>query len=629
MKMAAFLVLSVLSGWGAQGVRAAGGPAGGAVDHGIPAPVSEPRGVVTITGEDGRRMIVAFAMDVCRTSLVLIDADTGASEQFWYPDREARCEPNYCVLHSSKGRIYVMFGGVFLEFDPARRKWTFAEDAHSGTAMSMTEADDGIIYAGTYPSAHLLAFDPATRRLRNVGRLDPSEKYPSSLAADSSGWVYAGLGTARCNLVAMNVRTGERRQLADERDRKVGTATVFRGADGHVYGRLHGETPWLRLSDGEAEPVPAPAPRAPIRSIRWQDALYDFPDGSKVTSFSLHDRTFTLSKADGTTREVSFDYSSEGAMITSMGIGPGGLVFGSTAHPFRLFSCDPRTGKLINYGGLKRVGGGNFCALASVGNVLYGAAYTGGRLYAFDAEGPWRDSDDEEANPKLLAQYPGPIGRPRALLAHPDGRHLVMAGFPGYGRVGGGMAIYDLRGGETALLTDADLLPGHSTVTLKTLPDGDLVAGTSILTPGGGHPKASAGRLYILDWPSRKVAFDCEPVAGARDINCVAVGENGIVYGLTDQARLFAFDPVSRKVIGTKDLRSHGLPIRPDQSLLIGPDGRLLILLSASLIGIGDDLAPSKLADLPAPATAGAAIAEGRIYYAAGSHVWSLPLVRR
>jgi len=595
------------------------------VDHGIPAPVSEARGIIAFTDARGTRMIAAFPLDVSRTSLLLIDAVTGEAEQFWYPNREAGNEANYCVLHSSRGMIYTMFGSIFLEFDPAQRKWTFAEDAHAGTAMSLTEGDDGTIYAGTYPSAHLLAFDPAGRTLRNVGRLDPSEKYPSSLAVDSSGWIYAGLGTERCNLVAMNVRTGERHQIADERDRKVGTGTVYKGTDGNVYGRLHGDTPWLRLSAGSAETVTAPAPRAPIRAIKWQDSLNDFPDGSKVTRFDLAERTFTLLEADGTSREVRFDYASDGAMITSIGAGPGGLVFGSTCHPFRLFSFDPQTSRLVNHGGLKKVGGGNFCAIASVGNILYGAAYSGGMLYAFDTTRPWRDTGDEEANPRLVAQYPAAIGRPRVLLAHPDGRHLVMAGFPGYGYVGGGMAIHDIPTGKTTLLADSDLLPGHSTVTLDALENGDLVGGTSIYTPGGGHERAQAARLYVMDWASQRIVFDCEPVAGAREINTVRVGRDGIVYGLTDRSVVFAFDPAGRSVVATGDLSQFGRPLRSDQSLMVSPDGRVLAILSASIVEVRPDLAPVKLADLTAPATAGSAIVAGRVFYASGSHLWSTP----
>ena len=62
------------------------------VDHGIPATVSESRGIMAIRDKNGAPLILAFARDHFkdnpRSSLLVIDAKTGKTEQYWYPQRE-------------------------------------------------------------------------------------------------------------------------------------------------------------------------------------------------------------------------------------------------------------------------------------------------------------------------------------------------------------------------------------------------------------------------------------------------------------------------------------------------------------------------------------------------------------
>ncbi len=132
-------------------------------------------------------------------------------------------------------------------------------------------------------------------------------------------------------------------------------------------------------------------------------------------------------------------------------------------------------------------------------------------------------------NPRILAQWKSDICRPRTALAHPDGKHVMMAGFAGYGLCGGGIGIYDLASGEEQLLLANDLLPGHSTITLKALPNGDLVGGTSVSAPGGGHPTATQAELYILDWESKQIVFHMVPVPGDGNIVSIQVAADGLV----------------------------------------------------------------------------------------------------
>ena len=599
------------------------------IDHGVPAAVSESRGAIATVDGEGRPIILATALDIhngaSRTSLLVIDAQTGETQQYWYPDENAPAPANFCLMVSSKNMFYMMLGDVFLEFDIAQRAWTFAKNMGLGMAMALAEGPDGTIYAGTYPHLQLLAFDPKTREITHLGQLDPVQKYAFSLVTDPAGWIYAGVGTASANIVAFNVQTKECRQLVEESDRSTGTGQIHRGKDGLIYGRLPNR-PWLRLHDGQAEPVDEASPKASIMNIRWGATFKNFPDGGALTAFDLTGKSFSIVDAQGNKSTVTFDYVSAGAGITSMIAGPGKKVYGSTCHPFRFFACDAQTGALETFGGLRRVGGGNFCGLAVLDDTVYGAAYCGGWLYAYDTTKAWRDSQDESANPRIVAKY-AEITRPRAALALPDKKHVIYVGYPGYGHVGGSIGFYDVAADEATLLDNEAILPGQSTVTIKALPDGNLVGGTSIAAPGGAEPVAKAGHLYMMDWQTRKVVFDVQPVPGASEVNCIEVAPNGNVYGITNTAQLFVFDPATKEIVCRHDLAGHGGPLRPDQSLLLGPAGRLYALLSRALIEIStEDHSPRKVAELPAGATAGGAICNGRLYYAVGSHVWSCRL---
>jgi hypothetical protein len=490
----------------------------------------------------------------------------------------------------------------------------------------MCDGPGGLIYAGGYPHCRLVSFDPQTKAMREVARLDPTEEYVMSLVADSAGWLYAGIGTARANLVACDPRTGEVRPLVDEALRVVGSGSVHTGQDGKAYGSCGGE--WFRLFEGRAEAISAEERGVVARTgaIDWGRNGGVFPDGRRLRLLDLPERTAeTEDPATGEVRKLTFGYESEGAMITSLALGPGGLVYGSSAHPMHLFVYDPTGAKLADWGGIPRVGGGNFCAMASQAGYLFGAAYSGGYLYRYDPSEPWNGETGDDPNPRLMAQFNEDVHRPRWCLAHPDGVHVVMAGFMGYGLRGGGLAIHNVNTGETQLLKHTEVIPDHSTIALAALPNGDLVGGTSVNTPGGGHPTETEGALYVLDWASRKVVWRTVPVPGAAEVYSLAVDPDGLVYGISSSLQFFVFDPAKREVIHRASLAEYGS--LPRQVFVTGEDGRVLALLSRTVLQIArGTFAVEKLAEVPVGITAGVAVTGGRLYFASGSHLWSYQL---
>lgn len=749
--------------------------AGNFTDHGIGAEVAELRSLVPTVTQDGRTLLIASPTDSGPTGYLLVtDVDTGETTQHFCPEDVSQFDPFGALLHSN-GLYYHTQGPILLEFDPAAGEFTFQGRPSRQTSpyLCFTEGLDGMVWAGGVYNTGLISSDPRTREMTDHGRMDDAERYLNHLATDDAGWVYCGIGTARCNIIAYHPQTGERRSLADEDLRTTGSGYVEPLADGAVYGRVHDHH--FRLHNGEATAIEGRhevAARRDVTALRYGSRIRNLPDGRQVTGYDLHERTISI--LDPQTRETTqytFDYVSGGVNITSLGLGPNDVVYGSTSHPMHFLALDTATGVLTDMGPIPQVGGGNFCAITSLGNLVFGAEYAGGRLYAYDTTEPWNptvqrrvegiqaqelaqvvtveggrssylpghdvvfmrgDEFGAEAtftlsvaedgeyylhiqpylhepyctvqflfngqeigepfvashpetrpgpmqmfgpmrlqagehrlgvrlletegrepwfgivavdlsrerqdtllpepppqNPVVLAQWRHDVTRPRTALVHPDNVHVMMAGFAGYGLVGGGIGIYNLETGEDTLLTAADdLLPGHSCITLKAMPNGDLVGGTCTTAPGGGHPTATEAELFILDWETRQVVFRTTPVPENRSIISIWVMDDGLVYGLSANRTFFVFDPEQRRVVHSESFAAYGSV--PRHALQAGDDGQLYAMLRNAIVRITPGtFEHEKLADTPAPATAGGAYVNGRLYYASVSRVWSYEVPRQ
>ncbi len=599
----------------------------GFIDHGVGAPAAESRGVACIE-IDGKATTICLMMDSSpRGWILMTDIDSGVTEQIYYSEGVPNSPP-FASLMSDNGRFYTLAGRVLMELDPAGREWLFSGTPAPGesayTGESVCDAPDGMIYAGSYPSCKLIRFDPETKEMAELGQLDPAEHYVNSLCADADGWLYAGIGTARCNLVAYNTATGTVKQIVDDAARTTGSGSVYPGVDGEVYGTAAGQ--WYRMSGGNAEEIEADekAAEAPNGRIPWGLTRGTFPDGRKLKLLNLPERYMEI-EADGEVSKLTFGYESEGALFTSVAAGPEGMIYASSCHPMHMVAYDTKTDKLEDYGGLAKVGGGNFCAMATLDRYVFAGAYAGGFFYRFDTTKPWNNETGDDPNPLMVGRFPKSIARPRACITHPDGKHAIMAGYMGYGLTGGGMGIYNLETDEATLIEDEDLIPNHSTICLDVLPDGNLVGGTSISTPGGGHAAATEGELYILDWETREVVFRTVPEPGASDVWSVAVGSDGMVYGLARGSKLFVFDPSTREIVHRADLGEYGG--MPRHLALLKGEGCIYALMSKSIVRIAPGTYElEKVTDTPVNVDAGGAIVDGRLYFAAASHLWSYGL---
>ena len=142
----------------------------------------------------------------------------------------------------------------------------------------------------------------------------------------------------------------------------------------------------------------------------------------------------------GASKTVQFDYTSEGAYVMAVATAPNGTICGGATRWF--FSYDPRTDEWF-----RRPALGQWNTVARQGDRFYIGAYTHGVLEEWDPAQPWvmTEHGKEGCNPQILFECQETINRPHELLAHPDGKTVIMAGTPGYGHTGGGLLFWDLR----------------------------------------------------------------------------------------------------------------------------------------------------------------------------------------
>jgi len=600
----------------------------GFIDYGSPAALATNRGAIATCDANSHPLILICAMDDfngrLRTSLIVLDVETGKTDQYWYPNENTPLGEDYAVLLSSKNYFYVMFGNKFLEFDINLRKWTFAGDG-PGMAMSFTENDEGIIYAATYPGSHLISFNPKTREFINYGQMDPQEKYPRALACDRSGWVYCGTGMARGNLVAFNPQTKEKIQIPKEEERKPGSGDTYRGVDGNVYGHS-GDNKWYQLFEGKATPLQEKpyVARMPIKTGTQGTIITDFPDGRKIVQLNLPEKWVKIREKTGKIKHIDFDYKCEGLIGHFVARGTDGRIYGSTALPLHFYVFDPQTNFLEDWG-LSRYSA-QLNAITSYKNYIFGAGYSGGEMHMYDITKPWNNQRGKNPNPRLLGSWPKDLCRPTGILVHPDGKHVIMTGWPEYGACGGGMVIYDITTDTYILLTHQDIIPYHSTYCIRALPNGDLIGGTTISPGSGGHAVATEAELYIMDWKTKRVTFHFVPFPGKGNISDIEIGPDGLVYGFADGPTFFVFDPDKKQIIHEENLSKYGslAGAQAPRVIYLGPDNNFYIIFRKAIVQIEPKtFKHTKLFDTPVAMQAGVAIQNGRVYLNSGSHLCS------
>ena len=591
--------------------------AAGFVDHGIPTPVAQTRGVVSTVDQSGQDVILTWLQDWRGGyAILMVNAETGASQQFDVPFKPDGDEPSAIYL-SSKNRLYTLFNSQFVEFDVASKRFTFHGKVNGKTAMSLTEDKDGRIWAATYPNNQLVSFNPQNSSLQNHGQLAKESwtQYPRSIAVDAHGWVYVGSGLAASQIYAYNIQSHATQALLSSSQRVSGTAVVTQSQSNVVYAR-NGRQQFM-LTNGKASGLSAGAQVAESNLKGGAQNLVDreFPSGRRLVSVDMHDRTLVTRDASGQQKTVKFNYTTQGAALTFVCATGDNKVCGGTRFPMHTFYYNAGDNKFDSKQLPRQPN-----VMAALGSRLYVAAYPDGKLFQENENGKNEFSE-------VLNAYPS-INRPHAMLIMGGGSQIALAGTPEYGTTGGGMMFWNRSSGQKSRIDHWHLVPNHSVQAMVELSNGMLLGGTTVAPGTGGVTKATdSSELFLMDANTHEVRWRGAPVPGAKTITDLMVGADGLVYGLADSVDLFVFNPNNRQVVSvnrfSKDL-GPSVYAQGTRAFVKGADGSIYVLLYNG-IGKVDAKAHtvSRVVSSPVRITVGGAAANGRIYFGSNNHLYS------
>lgn len=482
---------------------------------------------------------------------------------------------------------------------------------------------DGKLYGATYPQSKLVRYDPVSGAMEDLGRMDPVEQYAHFVAGSDDGFIYVGIGTSKANIAAYEIATGHHREILPVEFQRVGQASVYRGTDGNVYGKLGND--FFRLQGWNARQIAKNQAAAPIPSNQLKD-------GRTVSAMDHTVRVTTPST--GKVSEQTFQYPGNLLNVFRIGAGPNGQIYGSSILPIHFLRLNPKEGTWSDLGHL---GGGEIYSFLAHDRRLLAAAYAGAApLMSFNPTKPF-DVVGDAKNPALIDFENSDEGwRPQAMIDGPDGKVFIGA-VSGYGKLGGPLAVWDVANAKVEQYPN--LVQDQSVVTLTRWKN--LIAGATTVGGGGGsHPTKSEARLFLWDPKTRRKVFETVPVAGAGTITDLIAAPNGLIYGIAGravaavkigkeattpskgaQSVVFAFDPAKREVLMQKVAPFSSVVYN---SVAADSDGKIWGLASTGIFAIDPKTNDISLAaSSPNHITGGFAMLGNTIYFTSGAEVWS------
>jgi len=531
--------------------------------------------------------------------IVAVDPETGGHAVYQSPVPSEYGA--WALAAGPDGNIYVgtLPQAHLLKLEPATGRFTdLGRPSQTEQYIwQLALGPDRKLYGCTYPSAKLVRFDPATGRSEDLGRMDPQEKYARFVAASDDGFVYVGIGSSQAQIAAYEIASGKHKDVLPEKYQAAGFAELHRGDDGRVYARVEGHN--FRLEKWEAVSIQP----SEVRTEQEKKLA----TGRVITQVG-ESRLRLLDPKTKREIERPFDYKGKELNIFRLGIGPDGMLYGSSLMPAHFFRVDPKEGKIEELGSL---GEGEIYSFLSHGKYLLGAAYGGkAPLMKYDPQKPFSPGAGPTANP-ILVNFEGQntSWRPMAMIAGPDGK-IYIGAVAGYGLLGGPLSVWNPATNEVK--SYPHVVKDQSVVSL-TVAEGLIVGGTTIHGGGGSNPTQREAKLFLWDPQQSAKVFEMVPVASAPEITDLITAPNGLVYGIAGGERLFVFDLRTRKVKASALLPFRGVPYN---SIGLAPDARMWGLSGEGIFVIDAQTEGARLiAKSTFPVTAGFGLQGSTIYY--------------
>jgi hypothetical protein len=585
-------------------------------DLGIPVKEAVCWGVHVGPGKTGERdtIYLSFGQYQAPLFLLAVNPETGEIRQFNGPLSTEMGSWGFTVDHENRIYLGSYYNAHLLRFDPKTEHWDDLGQPGGKTESficSITTAPDGKIWGGTFPSTNLFSYDPKTEKGENFGRMDPDQFYCYPTAG-KDGLIYCAIQFEKMDIVVFDPKSQTKTSLIPSEARKAGRVSLIKGKDGEIYARLSPSDQWFRIEEG-MRLIPVSQSNIPFPPT-------GLPDGRK---FQLIENKILRIQNPSTKeeKEFSLDYGASGTFIFVLGLGPDGRIYGSSMLPLRLFVYNPRDGLLTNLG-KAAFADGEVYSMGAFDGKLYLCSYPGARLSIYDPKRPLRFGNKEDDNPRDLGPLGGHQDRPRAMIAGPYEK-IYIGSYPDYGLFGGAINVYDPKTSEKRVYRH--IVQNQSIASLVYIEKLDLIAaGSSVRGGGGTRAIEKEAKLILWDPKEEKKIFEIVPVKEAKTILSLASTMEGIVYGITDNEKVFVFDAEKREIQKIFDLEFKE-PI--DISLQPGPDGKLYGLSKEAIFSIdprSDRL--SLLAKPPLSINSGMAILGRKIYYGSGANLFEFEI---
>lgn len=481
------------------------------------------------------------------------------------------------------------------------------ESPRDGNVWSLTAAEDGKMYMGSYPNALLYLYDPADDSIENLGQLDDTQAYVYTLAYDfETGNLYAATGGVAAQVWKITP-DGTQTALLNEENAPGATTSqfisTFTFVDGLLFAR--GDNSSLLVIDRDDEvkywtgagreafgyqvtPNPmeegklvmtTPAGLAEydanshtIRDLGLSghgvlnDALWlelDDPQFPGLTMVAATNAGATLyNPQNATSTSFPVDYENP-VTVQKILNGPDGSIYAS-GYPTGLTSIGKTPGE---FG--ETLQAGQFeSAVVRDGKMLLGA-YGYGKLMEFD---PATGAAPRQIFDLRVEEQDRPFG----LTYDEANDRLFMATVPYYGTNQGALTVYDFATEEKTVYTDEiveeqsviDVLYHDGLVYLGTTLDGGLSA------PPSGQTEA---HFIVFDPDTGTVVDDIVPVTGDEGVTGLMVGPDGLIWGVSEDT-VFKYDPASGEIVFSEAMlgaRYGNSTVWAWAYLAIGADGNV------------------------------------------------------
>jgi hypothetical protein len=573
-------------------------------------------GVHVGPGKTGEKNTIYLSFGQYKAPLFLltVNPETGEMRQFNGPLPSEMGSWGFTVDYENRIYLGSYYNAHLLRFDPKTEHWDDLGQPGGETESficALTTAPDGKIWGGTFPSAKLFSYDPETGKSENFGRVDPEQFYCYPTAGED-GLIYCAIQFEKIDIVVFNPKQKTKISLIPSEGRKPGRVSLAKGKDGKIYAGLSPSNQWFRIEEGKK-----------LIGVSESDIPFpqkSLPDGR---TFQLIENKILRIHNPSTKeeKEISLQYEASGTYIFVVGLGPDGRIYGSSMLPLRLFVYDRGNNVLTNLG-RAAFSDGEIYSLGTFDGKLYLCSYPGARISIYDPKRPLRFGSKEDDNPRDLGPLGGEQDRPRAMIAGPHGK-IYIGSYPDYGLLGGAISVYDPKKDEKKVYRH--IIQNQSIVSLAYIEKLDLIAaGSSIRGGGGTRAIEREARLILWDPKEEKKIFEMIPVPEAKTILSLATSIDGKLYGITNNEKVFVFDPERKEVKKVFDLEFK----EPREiSLQLGPDGKLYGLSGDAIFVIdpkGNQV--SLLAKSPVPITSGMAILGRKIYFGSGANLYEFEI---